>query len=308
MSRTVSKHFKSLLIISDIEGSSGCWSYDGSSFLTKAWLNACVEMTRDVNVVVTALFDAGVRQITVQDFHRTGYNLLPELIDLRARVLSGYRRGPVPGIGDPGDAEAVMFLGMHAASGTQGFLSHTLTSRIERLEVNGRPIAEVELFSASLAPYGVRPIFFSGCPIACAQAAEAITGIDVYPIDKTIGPQGFDADSWRAGLASAAVAALDNATIEPYVPEGPFTAVITMRDGEKSAQRIARRWGFNHEGAQIFLEASEIHRLYDDFIRLCYLTPLIEKVIPFTLFWYRLKGRIGLEVVRRQLRRNRLLR
>ncbi len=163
------ERYTSLLIISDIEGSSGCWSYSGSSFMTEAWFHACVEMTRDVNAVATALLNAGVRQITVKDFHRTGYNLLPELIDSRARVLSGYRHGHVPGIGDPGDAQAVMFLGMHAASGTDGFLAHTLTSRIERLEVNGKALAEVELFSASLAPYGVRPIFFSGCPIACSQ-------------------------------------------------------------------------------------------------------------------------------------------
>ena len=89
---------KSVLIIADIEGSSGCWSYSGSSFMTEAWFRACLEMTRDVDVVVTALFDAGIRQITVKDFHRTGYNLLPELIDSRAQVFSGYRPGPVPGI------------------------------------------------------------------------------------------------------------------------------------------------------------------------------------------------------------------
>jgi D-amino peptidase len=307
MRRTLSIHFKSILIIADIEGTSGCWSYSGSSFMTKAWYTACVEMTRDVNVVVKALFHAGVRRITVQDFHRTGYNLLPELIDSRARVLSGYRHGPVPGIGDPRDAKAVMFLGMHAASGSDGFLAHTLTSRIKQLKVNGRLLAEVELFSASLAPYGVRPVFFSGCPIACSQATEVITGIDVYPIDKTIGPKQFDTDSWRAGLASAAVTSLGNITTKPHVPEGPLKAVITMRDGKKSARNLARRWGFNYQGAQIFLEASDMHKLYEDLIRLCYLTPLVEKIVPFALFWYGVKGRIGLEIVRRQVRQKHLL-
>jgi D-amino peptidase len=58
-------------------------------------------MSLDVDAVV-GLFDAGVRQVTVKDFHRTGYNLLPEMIDHRARIDCGYRRGPVPGLGDPG--------------------------------------------------------------------------------------------------------------------------------------------------------------------------------------------------------------
>ena len=292
--------FKSVLIIADIEGSSGCWSYSAGRFMTKEWYVACVEMTRDVNAVVTGLFDAGVRQITVQDFHRTGYNLLPELIDPRARVVSGYRHGPVPGIGDPGSAETALFLGMHAPSGSSGFLAHTLTSRIQRLEVDGKIVSEVELFSASLAPYGVRPIFFSGCPVACTQAQEVIKGIECYPIDKTQGQQGFDVDAWRAGLKSAAIQSLDNATTEPYLPKGPFKAVVTMRDGEKPAQKIARRWGFDCEGARILLEASDFNELYRDLIKLCYLTPLIEKIVPIALLWYRLQGYIGLAMVRRR--------
>ena len=71
---------------------------------------------------------------------------------------------------DPGDADGLMMLGMHAASGTGGFLAHTLTSRLASLEVNGRPLAEIELFAASLAPHNIPVIFFSGCPVACAQA------------------------------------------------------------------------------------------------------------------------------------------
>lgn len=298
----MSKSFKSVLIIADIEGSSGCWSYSSGRFMTREWYAACIEMTRDVNTVVTGLFDAGVRQVTVQDFHRTGYNLLPELIDSRARVVSGYRHGPVPGIGDPGTAEAALFLGMHAASGSPGFLAHTLTSRIQRLEVNGKAMSEVVLFSASLAPYGVRPIFFSGCPVACTEAKETIKGIACYPIDKNQGKQAFHVAAWRAGLKRSAIQSLHNVTAEPYLPKGPFKAAVTMRDGEKSAQKIGRRWNFDYEGSRILLTASDFDELYRNLIRLCYLTPLIEKIVPFALLWYKLQGYIGLTMVRRHAR------
>jgi len=295
--------FKSLLIIADIEGSSGCWSYNHASFMTDAWYRACVEMTRDVNAVVMALFHAGVNKVTVQDFHRTGYNLLPERIDSRARVLSGYRRGPVPGIGNPGHADAVMFLGMHAPSGSDGFLAHTLTSRIKRLEVNGRLMAEVELFSASLAPYGVQPVFFSGCPVACAQAREAIAGIEVYPIDKTGEPREFDVDSWRTGLAHAAAGSLNNVRTSVHAPKGPFEAILTMRDGEDQARALADRWSFAFEGSRIFIETPDIHHLYEALIKLCYLTPFTEKVLPFALILHKLVGRYGLAMVRRRLKK-----
>ncbi len=296
--------FDRILIIADIEGSSGCWSYRASSFLTKEWSRACLAMTKDVAAVVAALFAAGVRQIVVKDFHRTGYNLLPELIDRRAHIVSGYRRGPVPGIGAVDDLQAVMLIGLHAASGTNGFLPHTLTSRLQKVDVNGQPIPETAFFCASLAPYGIRPVFFSGCPLACRQAAEVIPNLSTYKIDKANSQNGFDADSWRAGLAQSATRSLTNRSTLPYHPSGPFHAVITIRDGARMARKMARRWNFDCRGSQILIESANIHDLYDKLIRLCYLTPALEKHLPLALWIFNLKGRVGLAWVRRQLRKS----
>jgi D-aminopeptidase len=259
-------------------------------------------MTRDIASVVRALFDAGVQSIWVKDFHRTGYNLLQEHIDKRARVISGYRLGPVPGIGDPGCAEAVMLIGMHAASGSDGFLAHTLTSRIAALVVNGRPMAEVELFAASLAPYQIKPIFFSGCPVACQQARSVIPGIHTHAIEKERLCRPKDIDRWRRGLAAAAVQSLYNSNIRPYNPRGSFTARVTMRDGIPAAAKIARRWAVPRRGASLHIEAGTIQELYHRLIRLVYLTPLIEKSLPVGLLAYGLVGRLGLAWVRRTLK------
>ena len=299
--------FKRVLIIADIEGSSGCWNYRASSFMTDEWAAACLDMTFDVRTVVETLFDAGVEQIRIKDFHRTGFNLLPELIDPRSEIIQGYRSGPVPGIGDPGKAEAVFFLGMHAASGTDGFLAHTLTSRIERLEVNGNPLAEVALFSSSLAPYGMRPLFFSGCPVACGQAAAVIRNIFLYPIDKTVGRQRFNAEAWRSDLKQAVVAAIGNERTAPYRPPGPFQATVKMRDGEMVARKIAKRWKFDHHGDRILIKTLGMQDLYINLIRICYLTPLVEKTLPFCLIGYNLWGRIGLGWVRRRLKQLQLV-
>jgi D-amino peptidase len=292
-----------ILIIADLEGSSGCWNYKASAFLTDEWCQACLEMSRDVNGVVGALFDAGVKTITIKDFHRTGYNIFPELLDPRATLISGYRRGPIPGIGHPIAAEAVMFLGMHAASGSDGFLAHTMTSRIARLEVNRRLLTEIELFAASLAPWEIRPIFFSGCPVACKQAAAVVDNINCFPIDKSRGSARFDPGNWRSGLAQAAVKSLSNRKTMPYEPPGPFDARVTMRDGEAVAAGLARRWKFERVGAQIRIQRDSIHQLYMELIRLCYLTPAIEKLLPLALAAFNLKGRIGIMRARRRLRR-----
>ena len=286
-----------------MEGSSGCWSYKASSFLTDEWCEACLEMSRDVSAVVEALFEAGVKTITIKDFHRSGYNIFPELIDSRASLVSGYRRGPVPGIGNPNNAQAVMFLGMHAASGSDGFLAHTLTSRIARLEVNRRLLAEIELFAASLAPWGIRPIFFSGCPVACQQAKAVIDNIDYCPIDKTRGANDFDVRTWRSELAKSAVKALDNHKTTPYITVGPFNAIVTWREGKATAARLARRWKLEQEHNRIHIHAADIHDLYLQLIKMCYLTPVATKILPLAMMAFNLLGRNGIWRARRRLRR-----
>lgn len=295
---------KRILIIADIEGSSGCWSYRASSFMTPEWAQACVEMSRDVNAVVQALLEHGVEDVCVKDFHRTGYNLLPELIDDRAEIIHGYRAGPVPGIGDPVQAEAVMFLGMHAASGTDGFLAHTLTSRILQLEMNGAPLPEIQLFASSLGARGIKPLFFSGCPIACNQARSSIDHIAVFPIDKSVGREQYDAVAWRSDLAQAAVKSLHNSRTVPFRPEGPMRVKVRMHTGSAGAHKLARRWGLVHQGDQIVIDANDMHDVYMHLIRICYLTPLIEKTIPLGLWMYNLLGRIGLAWVRWQVNKS----
>jgi D-amino peptidase len=294
---------KSVLIIADIEGSSGCGSYLASSFLTHEWANACVEMSLDVDTAARALFDSGVEKVAVQDFHRTAYNLLPELIDKRAVVRHGYRSEKVYGVGDPGNAEAVVFLGLHAASGSkEGFLPHTLTSRISRLEVNGRLLPEAELFSASLAPFGIRPIFFSGCPIACGQAKSAISGIVTYSIDKSGKTENIDVKKWRAGLAEAVKRSL-KADTKPYDPKGPFHAVVTMRDGDEAVKKIVKRWKFKTFNGKIAIETRTMGELYYQLIRLAYLNPIIERTMPVGLWLMNLQGWFGLNWVRRKVAR-----
>ena len=294
--------YRHILILADIEGSSGCGSYRASSFLTRSWATACAAMSLDVDAVVKALFKAGVWRVTVKDFHRTAHNLLPEMIDRRARILSGYRQGPVPGLGDPEDADAVMMIGMHAAAGTGGFLAHTLTSRLAGLVVNGRPLAEVELFAASLAPFGIPAIFFSGCPIACHQARKRIKGIRTLPIDKTIAPAHLDAVSWRQTLSQAAVRSLSDNAAAPYRLDGPLQAVINIRDGTVVAAKMADPWGFRRSGATVYINAATFHTLYEALIRLCYLSPLADKTLPYSLMLYNWIGWLGRQWVRRHLK------
>ena len=291
---------RKILIIADIEGSSGCMSYSASSFNTEEWYDACIDMSMDVRYVTDALFAAGAEQVVIKDFHRTGYNLLPELMNSRARLVSGYKNSPVPGIGSVYGCDAVMFTGMHASSGSGGFLAHTLTSRHGYILADGKSVSELQIFASSLYSHGLRPIFFSGCPEACREAVEAIPGIDVYQVDKS-SPLS-DRKTWREGLAAAAVKSLSNPDTVPYIMKTPCNVELKVRDGESAAEKIARRWQLERSCDRIFFSAESFDEFYKILIRISYLTPFIEKILPAALPLFNLFGRFGLSVIRRKRR------
>jgi D-aminopeptidase len=291
------KMYKKILIIADIEGSTGCSSYEASSFNTELWYDACIEMSLDIDAVVRRLFDNGAEKIYVKDFHRTGYNLLPELIDKRANIIHGYKKGPVPGIGDVYDAEAAMFIGMHASSGSGAFLAHTLTSKYSGIFVNGRRVSELQLFASSMFRFSIRPLFFSGCDTSCREASEDIPGIDVFPVIKNMA--GFiDKENCREQLAEAAVVSAGNTSVLPYMMYPPFNAVLTMRDGEMRAEKISKRWRLRFSGNRIFFTASDFDEFYDMLIRLTYFTSVTAIFAGSALWLFNLYGRAGLSIVR----------
>ncbi|MBN2439720.1 MAG: M55 family metallopeptidase [Spirochaetales bacterium] len=285
--------YKSIFIISDIEGSSGCWNRKASAFKTKEWADACVDMSLDVNSLVTALFEAGVEDIRIKDFHRTGYNLIPELIDKRAELILGYKATPIPGVGDPGHATGLMMIGMHASSGRGGFISHTLTSRIKNLECNGRLLSEAELVSMVLAPYGISPLFFSGCPVACEEARGVIPHILTYPIDKSIHPDNFSKEIWRQGLQKSALQSIENNRAVPFFRGGPFRAVMTMRDGPREAENLAKKWHLPCEEDKVMIESPTPDSLFNTLLKVTYLTPVIEKILSPGLSLFHLYGKAG---------------
>lgn len=287
-----------VLIIADIEGSSGCFSRAAAASMTFEWLRACHDMTSDVAAVVRGLQNEGIDRITIHDFHRTGYNIIPQKIPSGCRIVSGYKAEPVPGVGNPGDADLLMMIGMHAPSGSQGFLAHTLTSRLASLTINGQLLSEAQLFSASLFSYNVRPVFFSGCQIACSQAASHIQGISTYCIDKSKGAKKFDRLRWRKGLANAAKKSLLNSNVHPYRLKGPFAVRMVLRDGPPAAFKLARRWNIDRKGGALYFYCDTFDELYNRLLNICYLTPVLTKYRSKALWLYSLWGRLGLYWVR----------
>jgi len=108
---------------------------------------------------------------------------------------------------------------------------------------------------------------------------------------------------WRRQLAAEAVSALSNGSAVPYDPTGPFVVRVSMREGPAAARKIALRWQLDRSGADLFFKAIDTAELYHALIRICYLTPAVERLLPIALPLFNLRGRLGLMWVRHRLRR-----
>ena len=289
---------RKILIIADIEGSSGCTQRQNAKLFGEGWPKACLEMTRDITAVAKALYEYGVERIRVQDFHRTGYNIIPSKLHPGVELQQGYKNGPALGMGNPKEFQGLMMIGMHAPSASGGFLAHTLTSRIERVTINGKLVSEAQLFASALAPLGIRPVFFSGCPVACSHTRRFLPGVDCFSIDKNT-PE-FLPDLWRKKLADAAVKSMNSEWPAPYNPQGPFQVALRMTGKKDATKRLAQNWGLCRKGRDILFEVPDMNTLFRELSRLAYFTPVTERLLPIGLPLYHMLGRVGLAWVKKK--------
>jgi D-aminopeptidase len=294
-----------VLILADIEGSTGCSCREDAQLFTDGWVRACLNQTQDINLICQLLKEHGATRIRVKDFHRTGYNIFGHLLTPGVELDQGFCSRPVPGIGDVTGFDLLMMTGMHVASGCEGFLPHTLTSRFALIEVNGRPLCEAELFASSVARVGLRPVFFSGCPQACAQAKNAITGLNVYPVEKPLVELAGNARRKQAAAAALALkeAMRDSLSSAPYLPSGPFNTRIIMRDGAAAAKRLRKRWQLSGKNEMIEFVADDMATLYWQLIKLAYLTPGSYRFLNIALKAANLMGYLAHIWARNRLQR-----
>ena len=145
-------------------------------------------MTGEVNAAVAAAFQAGATAVTVTDGHGSGTNLLPNEIDRRASLITGF---PMPGgmmQGLDKNFEAVVFIGYHARGSTgDGVLAHTYTDALKVVRLNGQEVGEYGLNAALAGYFGVPVVFVSGDRALVEQAKMYISGVEAVAVKQGFG-------------------------------------------------------------------------------------------------------------------------
>ena len=286
-------------IVADLEGSTGAWTKAHTLLGTPEWQEARVELTRDINTVIEALFARGVKGVVVKDFHRTGYNLIPAYLDGRVKLVSGYYTGPAIGYGRLHDADFSLFVGLHAAGGNEkGFLSHTLTSRIAEILINGKRVCESELFSTILSSFHVPVAFFSGCPAACREVKERMDWVVTCVIPKE--PSVYQHPEKKKEYVMWARESLRNSVLQIPAVDGlplfamkpPFDCQVVFQE-ETEARRL-NSWDFPQEGRVIRFYATEFLEMYENLLKIAYFPRLAYTlrylVIPLARVVWRIQS------------------
>lgn len=185
-------------------------------------------MTEEANAAVAGAFDGGATAVVVNDSHGDMYNLLAERMDPRAELLIGSPKelSMMQGFGP--EVDVALFVGYHAAAGTQAaVLDHTYSGRLfYEVRVNGEPVTETELNAAFAGTYGVPIGLVTGDDKICTLASKQIPGVRTVVVKEAYGrnvARSLHPQAARDAIRTAAAEAVSGrGDLSPYRIEPPI--------------------------------------------------------------------------------------
>lgn len=229
----------------DMEGVAGVVHWEDVSRNGKDYDLFRELMTQEANAAIEGAIAAGATEILVRDSHGSARNILPHLLDKRARLLRDWAGSPfemMEGIDKTYDA--VVFIGYHAKAGTKDSpLAHTISSSlIEDLSVNGVSLPEAGYNALMAGYFDVPVVFLSGGKAICKQAKELFGEVETVAVKEGMGKANLGLhpevaqDKIRIGVKKS----LQNLIkYKPYKLKPPYTIVLSVKKKESIKRGLA---------------------------------------------------------------------
>jgi D-amino peptidase len=219
----------------DMEGITGVVNWEDVSRSGKDYDYFRRIMTLETNAAVEGALAAGATEIVVRDSHGSGRNILPELLNQRARLLRDWSGGPLSmmeGIDETFDA--VIFIGYHAKAGTpDALLDHTSSGNVTDVSINGVSLPEAGYNALIAGHFGVPVVFVAGDRAICNQVEALFGTLETVAVKEGIGSAALNLhpEVTRQQIRTGVESALSNLNrFQPYDPGSPYTLVLTMKD------------------------------------------------------------------------------
>jgi D-amino peptidase len=256
----------------DMEGITGLVDAEDVQPPGRDYERGRVLMTEDVNAAVRGAYAAGATAVLVNDAHGPMRNLLPELLDPRARLIKGRPKpmGMMEGL--TSEYDAVLCVGYHARAGVLGVLSHSFMGHeIEDIWLDDQPTGEIGLFHAASTAYGAPVALLTGDDTACDEMKAWDPTVATVPVK-------FARDRFAAQLVPVAEAreAIETTTSEALtnlhpVAKIPGARTLTVRWQNASvASHLTAIPGVNRRDDRTVTVDGEtlyLYRLFNLFLR-----------------------------------------
>ena len=191
-------------------------------------------MSVEANAAVLGAFDAGASEVVVRDSHGSARNILPDLLDPRARLIRDWSGGPldmVEGIDESFDA--LVFIGYHARAGTpDAIIDHTMSGNVTDFAMNGVSLPEAGINALIAGLYGVPVVFVAGDRAVCDQVTELFGQVATVAVKKGIGAasEGLHPDVANARIREGVADAVRNRNrYRPFTMTPPYTMVLKLK-------------------------------------------------------------------------------
>ncbi len=221
----------------DMEGIAGAVNWEEMSRTGKDYDYFRRIMSREANAAVLGAYDAGATEVVVRDSHGSARNILPDLLDPRARLIrdwSGGVKGMMEGIDETFDA--VIFVGYHAKAGTpDALLEHTSSGNVLDFTINGRSYPEAGYNALIAGSFGVPVVFVAGDQAICDQVQGFLGDVVTVATKEGIGAasHGLHPETARNLIREGVRRALESrGEYRPYRIEPPYTLVLQLKSEE----------------------------------------------------------------------------
>ncbi len=202
--------------------------------------NARKQMTLEANAAIKGAFEAGATEVVVNDSHGPMVNLMPDLLDKRAELITGTTK-PLSMMQNLDDSfDAVMFVGYHARNNTPGVLSHTISGgTVDNIWINGKVVGESGFNAHTASHFNVPVVMVTGDQILKEEVkttlGEQVEFVQVKKAITRYSAQCIHPEVACEKIQKAAKKALDNLDqMKALEVEAPFTGKIQFLNSGKA--------------------------------------------------------------------------
>lgn len=180
---------KKIFLSADIEGTCGIAHWDETEHGHHGYEHFAKQMTDEVAAACSGALNGGATEVFVKDAHDSARNIDPSALPEQAFIFRGWGSDPYSMMsGLDGSFAGVMFTGYHSAASWSGNpLSHTMTTKLLQIRINGVTCSELMMNSMTAAMCGVPVLMVTGDEMLCDWFHAVCPGALTVPVCRGVG-------------------------------------------------------------------------------------------------------------------------